>query len=95
MSAIGPRIGEHIRWLKFSKGDARFWITYYDGGTCETHSTTTYRPGEEGEGYLTVFVKPVKGSPGCCRALRMTSCGPISREQLDEEWPFRAATVTA
>jgi hypothetical protein len=25
-----PRIGEHLRWLKFSKGDVRCRVSYYE-----------------------------------------------------------------
>lgn len=64
-----PHIGEHIRWMKFSKGDARCQITYYEvvqvqWEVRDARHYQFYRPGEEGECYVTVFVKPVSGSPG-------------------------------
>ena len=64
-----PHIGEHIRWMKFSKGDSRCQITYYEvvqvqWDVRDARHYYLYRPGEDGEGYLTVFVRPVKNSPG-------------------------------
>jgi hypothetical protein len=64
-----PRVGDHIRWMKFSKGDARCRITYYEvvqvqWDVRDARHYHMYIPGSEAEGYLTVFVKPVKGSPG-------------------------------
>jgi hypothetical protein len=64
-----PRIGEHIRWMKFSKGDVRCSVSYYEivqvlWDVRDARHYSLYRPGEEGECYLTVFVKPVKRSPG-------------------------------
>lgn len=64
-----PHIGEHIRWLQFSKGDARCRTTYYEvmqvqWDVRDARHYQFYRPGEEGEFYLTVFVRPVRNIPG-------------------------------
>jgi hypothetical protein len=64
-----PRIGDHIRWMKFSKGDARCWFTYYEVVSVQWDVRDAphyhlYRPGEEAECYLTVFLKPLAGGPG-------------------------------
>jgi hypothetical protein len=63
-----PRIGEHIRWMKFHKKTCDFSFSYYEVVQVQwdvrDRYQHLYRPGEEGEGYLTVFVTPVKKSLG-------------------------------
>lgn len=63
-----PRIGEHIRWMSFNRRSLDFQYSYYEVVQVQWDVRDRYhylyRPGEEGEGYLTVFLKPVKGGPG-------------------------------
>lgn len=64
-----PRVGDHLRWMKFSKGDAHCRVSYYEvvgvqWDVRDARHYYLYRPGDEGECYVTVFVKPVRGSPG-------------------------------
>jgi hypothetical protein len=63
-----PRVGEHIRWMAFNKKTCDFHLSYYEVvqvlWDVRANYEYLYRPGAEGEGYLTVFVKPVKNSPG-------------------------------
>lgn len=63
-----PQVGEHIRWMTFSRRTFDFRFTYYEviqvQWDVRDRYHYLYRPGEEGEGYLTVFLKRASGSPG-------------------------------
>lgn len=63
-----PRIGEHIRWMTFDKKTCDFRFSYYEVVQVQwdvrDRYQYLYRPGEEGEGYLTVFLRPLKSSLG-------------------------------
>jgi hypothetical protein len=63
-----PRVGEHVRWMKWVKKKLDFRFSYYEVvqvlWDVRDGYQYLYRPGDEGEGYLTVFLKPVKNSPG-------------------------------
>jgi hypothetical protein len=54
-----PRVGDHIRWMKFSKGDARCQLSYYEVAVQwdvrDARHYEFYRPGDDGECYLTVL----------------------------------------
>jgi hypothetical protein len=61
-----PRIGEHIRWMRWDEKKLDFHLGYYEVvqvlWDVRDRYQYLYRPGDEGEGYLTVFLKPVKKS---------------------------------
>lgn len=63
-----PRFGEHVRWMQFHKKTCDFTYSYYEVVQVQWDARDNYQylysPGSEGEGYLTVFVKPVKKGPG-------------------------------
>jgi hypothetical protein len=63
-----PRIGDHIRWMHFKKKALDFAFSYYEVVNVlwdvRSNYNYMYLPGEEAEPYLTVFVRPVKNSPG-------------------------------
>lgn len=64
-----PRIGEHIGWLTFGKEGLLVRTSYYEvvqqvQWDIRDRYQYRYRPGEEAECYLTVFVKPMKKSIG-------------------------------
>lgn len=63
-----PRIGDHIRWMHHRTKTCDFVLTYYEVANVlwdvRSNYNYMYLPGEEGEGFLTVFLKPVKDCPG-------------------------------
>jgi len=62
-----PRVGDHIRWMHFRKKTYDFNFSYYEVVQVLWDAWNNYKylyaPGEEGESYLTVFLRPVKNSP--------------------------------
>jgi hypothetical protein len=62
-----PRSGEHLRWMTFGKDGLPNRITYYEVVQVQwdvrDRYQYLYRPGDEGGGYLTVFVTRVKNGP--------------------------------
>jgi len=63
-----PRAGDHVRWMHFQTKTFDFTFTYYEVvqvlWDVRNNYKHLYAPGEEGESYLTVFLRPVKNSPG-------------------------------
>jgi hypothetical protein len=63
-----PRIGERIRWMTFNTKTCDFRLSYYEVVQVQWDVRDLYqymyRPGDEAEDYLTIFLKPVKNSPG-------------------------------
>lgn len=63
-----PHVGEHIRLMTFKRPTFDCRYSYYEivqvQWDVRHRYSYAYRAGEEGEGYLTVFLRPVKGGPG-------------------------------